>query len=113
MKSFSVTTKNLTDRPYLSHKSADNLSEDLPLLSVSVSLKMARMGRSTDIHNLPPYRGYLCSAVVGPQGGEGKTFRIHNLLPSFFISLIRKFKTPWDKSEQTVIFWKQIMPKMA
>lgn len=54
MKSFSVTTKNLTDRPYLSHKSADNLSEDLPLLSVSVSLKMARMGRSTDIHNLPP-----------------------------------------------------------
>lgn len=68
MKSFSVTTKNLTDRPYLSHKSADNLSEDLPLLSVSVSLKMARMGRSTDIHNLPPYRGCLCSAVVGPQG---------------------------------------------
>ena len=53
MKSFSVTTKNLTDRPYLSHKSADNLSEDLPLLSVSVSLKMARMDRSTDIHNLP------------------------------------------------------------
>lgn len=50
MKSFSVTTKNLTDRPYLSHKSADNLSEDLPLLSVS--LKMARMDRSTDIHNL-------------------------------------------------------------
>ena len=45
--------------------------------------------------------------------GGGKTFRIHNLLPSFFISLIRKFKTPWDKSEQTVIFWKQIMPKMA
>ena len=79
MKSFSVTTKNLTDRPYLSHKSADNLSEDLPLLSVSVSLKMARMGRSTDIHNLPPYRGCLCSAVVGPQGGGGKTFRIHNL----------------------------------
>lgn len=38
---------------------------------------------------------------------------IHNLLPSFFIFLIRKFKTPWDKSEQTVIFWKQIMPKMA
>lgn len=71
------------------------------------------MGRSTDIHNLPPYRGCLCSAVVGPQGGGGKTFRIHNLLPSFFISLIRKFKTPWDKSEQTVIFWKQIMPKMA
>lgn len=84
MKSFSVTTKNLTDRPYLSHKSADNLSEDLPLLSVS--LKMARMNRPTDIHNL---------------------------LPSFFIFLIRKFKTPWDKSEQTVIFWKQIMPKMA
>lgn len=71
MKSFSVTTKNLTDRPYLSHKSADNLSEDLPLLSVSVSLKMAKMDRSTDIHNL---------------------------LPSFFIFLIRKFKTPWDKS---------------
>ena len=45
--------------------------------------------------------------------GGGKTFRIHNLLPSFFISLIRKFKTPWDKSEQTVIFWKQIMPKMV
>ena len=69
MKSFSVTTKNLTDRPYLSHKSADNLSEDLPLLSVSVSLKMARMDRPTDIHNLPPYRGCLCSAFVGPQGG--------------------------------------------
>lgn len=68
MKSFSVTTKNLTDRPYLSHKSADNLSEDLPLLSVS--LKMARMDRPTDIHNLPPYRGCLCSAVVGPQGGR-------------------------------------------
>lgn len=72
MKSFSVTTKNLTDRPYLSHKSADNLSEDLPLLSVSVSLKMARMDRPTDIHNLPPYRGCLCSAVVGPQGGGGR-----------------------------------------